>query len=53
MTRKGYYINDQYLTYFILDNPVRSDIVDHPEEYRYSSARNYLGGRTVCLKWNV
>ena len=27
---------------YIHDNPVRSDIVDHPEEYKYSSARNYL-----------
>ncbi|MGM9512010.1 hypothetical protein ACS5NO_30025 [Larkinella sp. GY13] len=24
-------------------NPVRAGIVDYPEEYRYSSARNYVG----------
>lgn len=30
-------------------NPVKSGLVDHPEDYRYSSARNYLGREDVIL----
>ena len=26
---------------YIHNNPVRAELVDKPEEYRYSSARNY------------
>ena len=33
---------------YIHDNPVRAGIVDNPEEYRHSSARNYLY-REDCL----
>jgi REP element-mobilizing transposase RayT len=28
---------------YIHYNPVRAGLVDHPEDWRYSSARNYLG----------
>ena len=28
---------------YVHDNPVRSGIVEHPEDYLYSSARNYSG----------
>jgi REP element-mobilizing transposase RayT len=28
---------------YMHNNPVRAGIVEHPEEYRYSSARNYAG----------
>jgi hypothetical protein len=28
---------------YIHNNPVRANIVQHPEEYLYSSARNYAG----------
>tara|TARA_R110002124_G_scaffold100985_1_gene248336 strand:- start:68 stop:190 length:123 start_codon:yes stop_codon:yes gene_type:complete len=28
---------------YIHDNPVRSGIVEKPEDYLYSSARNYAG----------
>jgi len=41
------YLNDyfnQKLNY-IHDNPVRAEILDRPEEYRYSSAINYAGGK--------
>jgi REP element-mobilizing transposase RayT len=33
---------DQKINY-IHDNPVRAGIVEHPEDYLYSSARNYAG----------
>ena len=29
---------------YIHDNPVKRGYVDKPEHWRYSSARNYLGG---------
>lgn len=29
--------------HYIHDNPVRASIVEYPEEYLYSSARNYVG----------
>lgn len=29
--------------HYIHDNPVRAEIVEYPEEYLYSSARNYAG----------
>ena len=28
---------------YIHDNPVRAELVDYPEQYRFSSARNYAG----------
>lgn len=34
---------------YIHFNPVVSGVVDHPEDYRYSSARNYLGRKDVVL----
>ena len=38
---------------YIHNNPVRSGIVDLPSEYRYSSARNYLGRTDYVLDVNV
>jgi len=35
---------------YIHNNPVKSGIVDRPEDYRFSSARNYLGSDDVILK---
>jgi len=35
---------DQKLNY-LHANPVRSEIVNHPEDYRYSSAIDYAGGK--------
>jgi len=34
---------------YIHYNPVKSGLVDHPEDYRYSSARNYLGRKDTIL----
>ncbi|HZV69889.1 MAG TPA: hypothetical protein VFG10_10110 [Saprospiraceae bacterium] len=34
---------------YIHYNPVKSGLVDHPEDYRYSSARNYLGRKDTVL----
>lgn len=34
---------------YIHDNPIKAKIVDHPEDYIYSSARNYLGRKDVVL----
>jgi REP element-mobilizing transposase RayT len=34
---------------YIHDNPVRKKIVDHPEDYIYSSARNYLFRKDIAL----
>jgi putative transposase len=30
---------------YVHTNPVREQIVEYPEEYLYSSARNYVGKR--------
>ena len=35
---------------YIHNNPVKSGIVDKAEEFRYSSARNYLGRKDFILK---
>lgn len=32
---------------YIHENPVRTGIVDNPEDYVYSSARNYAGKLSV------
>ncbi|MGI8600088.1 MAG: hypothetical protein ACR2KB_12620 [Chitinophagaceae bacterium] len=37
---------DQKLDY-IHNNPVEAGFVDIPEEYRYSSARDYAGGKGI------
>ena len=34
---------------YIHNNPVKAGIVDSPEDYIYSSARNYLRNNTNCL----
>ena len=34
---------------YIHNNPVKAGIVDYPEEYIYSSARNYLRNNKGCL----
>jgi hypothetical protein len=39
---------------YIHANPVKRGYVDTPEHWRYSSARNYLGGiglLDVCMEW--
>jgi len=33
---------------YIHENPVRAGLIDHPEDYRYSSARNYAGMDALC-----
>ena len=44
---------------YIHDNPVRSGLVNHAEDYLYSSARNYAGLDAVMeidkvdLKWKT
>ncbi|WP_319521880.1 hypothetical protein [uncultured Desulfosarcina sp.] len=41
---------------YIHNNPVERGYVDHPEHWRYSSARNYggkRGGLDVCKQWYV
>ena len=35
---------------YIHNNPVEAGIVDKPEDYRYSSARNYAGGKDFLLE---
>lgn len=35
---------------YLHNNPVVAGIVDRPEDYRYSSARNYLGQEDVVLE---
>ena len=42
---KEIYTNDFLLQklHYIHDNPVRAHIVEYPEEYLYSSARDYIG----------
>lgn len=42
----------QKLNYIHL-NPVKAGIVDRPEDYRYSSARNYLGRTDTVLEVKV
>jgi hypothetical protein len=37
---------DQKLDY-IHNNPVEAGFVDNPEDYRYSSARDYTGGKGI------
>ncbi len=37
---------DQKLDY-IHNNPVEAGLVDIPEDYRYSSARDYAGGKGI------
>jgi len=32
---------------YIHDNPVRRGYVDHPEDWRYSSARDYIGTKGI------
>ena len=44
---QGIYLNDyfeQKLNY-IHENPVKAEIVNHAEDYRYSSAIDYAGGK--------
>jgi putative transposase len=38
---------------YIHDNPVAAEIVDEPEEYRYSSARNYYSKRKGYLEVSI
>jgi hypothetical protein len=38
---------------YIHSNPVKAGIVDSCEEYRYSSARNYMGGEKGLLDVEV
>ncbi len=44
---------------YIHDNPVRAGIVEHPEDYLYSSARNYASSESVLeidllsFKWKT
>ena len=38
---------------YIHNNPVVAEIVDFPEEYRYSSARNYVGREDYLIKVEV
>jgi REP element-mobilizing transposase RayT len=38
---------------YIHNNPVKAGIVDHPEDYRFSSARNYAGRKDVVLDVQV
>ena len=44
---------------YIHNNPVRAKIVQHPEDYLYSSARNYAGFESmfsvevVTVKWKT
>jgi len=35
-------------TGYIHNNPVRAGIVEKPEDYLYSSARNYVGLKAMC-----
>ncbi len=39
--------------YYIHENPVRAGIIEYPEDYLYSSARNYAGkqGRIPITNW--
>ncbi len=43
------YFTRQKLNY-IHNNPVKAGIVDHPEDYRFSSARNYCGRKDTVLE---
>ena len=50
------YLHDFYLQKlnYIHNNPVRQEIVSRPEEYLYSSARNYAGEKgllEVIVTW--
>ncbi|MEO6130901.1 MAG: transposase [Saprospiraceae bacterium] len=38
---------------YIHENPVKAGLVDKPEDYRYSSARNYLREKVVILDVQV
>jgi hypothetical protein len=38
---------------YIHDNPVADDIFDEPEEYRYSSARDYYSKRKGYLELEI
>ena len=38
---------------YIHDNPVRKGLVDEPQHWRYSSARNYFGGGEPVMEVDV
>lgn len=38
---------------YIHENPVRAEIVDHAEDYRYSSAMDYAGRRGLLEVWRI
>lgn len=38
---------------YIHNNPVKAGIVDHPEDYRLSSARNYSGRKDTLIDVNI
>ena len=48
-TQKMFYTKLNY----IHNNPVKAGLVNCPEEYRYSSARNYINGDHSIIKVNT